>query len=278
MSDPFLIPIVAALSTVPGVVAIVLGGSRGRGTAGPHSDYDIGLYYRDARPINTDALGTAMSPLVDGGAPSVTRIGEWGRWINGGGWLVIQGQKTDLLYRELGRVEAVIADAHAGRFTMDYQVGHPHGFGSPILMGEIATCHLLHDPHGQAAKVKATTQPYPRALGDAIILRLGWEVGFAIDNARLAARRDEQNHVAGCAYRALSCLAQVIFAYNGRYLTNEKGAVAEAAAMPITISGLQASTAAVWRDIGKGQLDSAIDRLARLHEAMGQLDSATKAD
>ena len=61
---------------------------------------------------------------------------------------------------------------------------------------------------------------------------------IAVENAEIAVRRAEQTHIAGCAYRALCCVAQVLFALNGRYLINEKGAVAEAATCPITIEGL----------------------------------------
>src|SRR6266850_4857797 len=44
--------LVVALAPVPGIEAIALGGSRARGTATAHSDYDIGLYYRAGRPID----------------------------------------------------------------------------------------------------------------------------------------------------------------------------------------------------------------------------------
>uniref|UniRef100_UPI003F683C15 hypothetical protein n=1 Tax=Acinetobacter baumannii TaxID=470 RepID=UPI003F683C15 len=66
--------------------------------------------------------------LVDRpGETQVTAPGEWGPWINGGSWLSIGGRKVDLLYRDLGRVRAVIADCRAGAVSMDYQPGHPHG-------------------------------------------------------------------------------------------------------------------------------------------------------
>ena len=41
--------LVPALADVPGVNAIVLGGSRARGTATENSDYDLGLYYSAAK-------------------------------------------------------------------------------------------------------------------------------------------------------------------------------------------------------------------------------------
>lgn len=59
--DPFLQRLVSAFASVPGVEAIVLGGSRARGTAHGSSDYDIGLYYREAAPLDTDRLHRPQS-------------------------------------------------------------------------------------------------------------------------------------------------------------------------------------------------------------------------
>ncbi|HEX8699580.1 MAG TPA: nucleotidyltransferase domain-containing protein [Myxococcaceae bacterium] len=261
MEDRLLARVVEALRPLQGLAAIVLGGSRGRGTAGPASDYDIGLYYEPDAPFEVEALRSAIAPLVDDPSSTVTRFGEWGPWINGGGWLTIGGVEVDLLYRDLGRVRAVIADAREGRFSMNYQVGHPHGFCSTIWMGEVATCQPLFDPSGLIAELKRQAWPYPEALKQALVTRFGWEVDFAIDNAELAARRAERTHIAGCAYRALCCAAQVLFALNGRYLINEKGAIAEAATFPITIEGLNEAQAAIWKTLGDGDLQGALHRL-----------------
>jgi hypothetical protein len=264
MEDPVLARVVEALRPVEGLSALVLGGSRGRGTAGPGSDYDIGLYYEPDAPLDVVALRSAVAPLVDDPSSTVTPIDEWGPWINGGGWLSIGGAEVDLLYRDLGRVRGVIDDARRGHFSMNYQAGHPHGFCSTIWMGEVATCQPLFDPFGLIAELKSKTRSYPEALKDALVARFGWEVDFAIDNAEVAARRSERTHIAGCAYRALCCVAQVLFALNGRYLINEKGAVAEAATYPITIEGLAEAQAEIWKDIGDGDHERALRRLRNL--------------
>ena len=57
--------VVEALRPVRGLAALVLGGSRGRGTAGPAADYDIGLYYEPAAPLDVAALRSVVAPLVD---------------------------------------------------------------------------------------------------------------------------------------------------------------------------------------------------------------------
>ncbi len=268
MHDQLLTRLVEALRPVQGIAAVVLGGSRGRGTAGPNSDYDIGLYYEPDTPLDMKALDIAISPLRDNPSSTVTRIGEWGPWINGGGWITIGGTKVDLLYRDLEAVRAVIADAKVGHVTMHYQPGHPHGFCSAIWMGEVATCRVLHDPHGLVGRLKSETWPYPQALRDALIKCFGWEVDFAIENAEIAARRAESTHVAGCTYRALCCIAQVLFALNGQYLINEKGAVAEAATLPITLEGLTERAEDIWKSIGDRNFEGTLRRLNSLADRL----------
>jgi hypothetical protein len=270
--DPILQRIVPVLAEVPGVAAIALGGSRARGTATQTSDYDIGLYFSAARPLDTDRLLQAVRAVVDKpDTAQVTAIGGWGPWIVGGGWLTIDGNKVDLLYRNLDDVGRVIDACRAGEVTMHYQAGHPHGFCSAIWMGEVALCRPLHDPDGWLAALKAATSPYPSALRDALIRKFEWEILFAIENGELAAARAEQTHVAGCVYRALACTAQVLFALNERYLINEKGALQEAAQLPLTIPDIAKRASDIWRLVGSGELRAALAGLRAIERDVKQL-------
>ena len=165
VDDLLVARLTPTLADVPGVAAVVLGGSRARGTATESSDYDLGLYFHRRRPLDTETLLQAMRPLVDSPeTAAVTPIGEWGPWIVGGGWLRIASKKVDILYREIEAVDEVITDASAGRISMHYQPGHPHGFCSAHWMGEVALCRPLHDPDRVVDELKARTQPYPQAL------------------------------------------------------------------------------------------------------------------
>ena len=270
--DGLLQRVVTALAEVAGIVAIVLGGSRARGTAHEGSDYDIGLYFSSTLPLDTDQLLVAVKTLVDDpGAAKVTSVGEWGPWIVGGAWLSVERHKVDLLYRNVEEVGDVIEACRSGEISMHYQPGHPHGFCSAIWMGEIALCKVLHDASGTIAALKAKTMPYPAPLRDALIRRFAWEVLFAIENGELAAARDEQTHVAGCVYRALACVAQVLFALNGRYLINEKGGLEEAAMFPLTIRNLMGRTTQVWRLIGPGDFRRAFAMLRAMERELDEL-------
>jgi len=270
--DPLLARIVPALADVPGVAAIALGGSRARQTAHDASDYDIGLYFSTDQPLDTDRLLRIVKTLVDDpDAAAVTPIGEWGAWIVGGGWLSIAGQKVDLLYRCVEDVARAIDACRIGDIGMHYQAGHPHGFCSAIWMGEIALCQPLHDPQATIAGLKAIASPYPRPLREALIHRFQWEILFNIDNADIAASREEQMHIAGCTYRALACVAQVLFALNERYLINEKGALREAAGFPLTIPDLALRSADVWELIGNNEFEPALAILRAIDQELKAL-------
>lgn len=214
------------LSAVDGVRAIVLGGSRARGTGHASSDVDIGVYYESEDELDLQALEAFAGRIDDRGrAGLVTRPGEWGPWINGGGWLTVHSVPVDILYRDLDRVRKVMDDCVEGRITIDYQPGHPHGFANHMYVAENALCRPLWDPHGCVGALKSRAIPYPAKMREGIFAKFRWEAGFALTAARKAAYRSDVSYAAGCCFRAVSCLVQTLFAANRQYWMNEKGAV-----------------------------------------------------
>ncbi len=263
--EALLETLVAALAPVPGVAAIALGGSRARGTATPSSDYDIGLYYRGDQPIDVEALGRVATLLDDrGGEASVTPLGGWGPWIDGGGWLLVHGVHVDLLYRNLDRVAAAIDDAHDGKVDRYYQPGHPHAFLPTIYMGEVACARLLHDQQGELARLKARTMPYPCALATALRARFEWEATFSLENARKSLDRADVSYLAGCVFRSVACLCQTLFALNGIYLLNEKGAVGTVDGFAQRPKDFTRRVAGLYADLGRGAHALALDQLTAL--------------
>lgn len=221
--------VVAPLTRIPGIVAIVLGGSRARGTHRSTSDYDIGLYY-EAATFDIAALNRAAQMLDDSHRENLcTAIGGWGPWVTGGGWLVIDGQHVDFIYRDIARVARVIDECRAGVFTLNDQAGHPVGFPSSIYMGEVAVCQALWDPAGKLEELKAKTMPYPAALKQAIFRQMAWQVEFCLLLARGVLQRNDAYYIHALFVRGVTCLVHTLFALNEQWLLNEKGSVAMAA-------------------------------------------------
>jgi predicted nucleotidyltransferase len=88
--------VAARLAKIDGIEAVALGGSWSRGTARADSDIDLGLAYDGDLPFSISELAEAARELDDRHLPGlVTRIGEWGTAVNGGGWLLIDGNHVD---------------------------------------------------------------------------------------------------------------------------------------------------------------------------------------
>jgi predicted nucleotidyltransferase len=79
LTDSALADLAHRLLTVPGVVGVVLGGSRARGTHTEDSDTDLGLYYR--APLDTGRLGELAREVAG-------YRGDRDRWLGsvGGRW------------------------------------------------------------------------------------------------------------------------------------------------------------------------------------------------
>lgn len=219
--------IVNEIKTVSGVKAIVLGGSRARGTNHSASDIDLGIYYDAQRQLDLTKLAEVATKIDDEhGTDLITAIGGWGPWINGGGWLHIQSFPVDFLYRDLDTLNNVINSCLDGKVDIFYQPGHPNGFVSSIYLGEIAICQPLWDPEEIIAELKSRVSAYPIALQKAVIQKFAWEIDFSIGIAQKSIARADVVYAAGCCFRSVMCMLQVLFAINKEHWLNEKGAVA----------------------------------------------------
>ena len=64
------------------------------------SDIDIGIYYK-SESFDITAINQIATELDDENRNNlVVPPGAWGDWINGGGWLVINGYHVDLILRD----------------------------------------------------------------------------------------------------------------------------------------------------------------------------------
>jgi predicted nucleotidyltransferase len=228
----------ARLGKVEGIEAVVLGGSHASDTASDDSDIDLGLYYEPDSPPSIAVLNALAAEVDDRHQPDlVTEIGEWGPWINGGAWLIVEGKRVDWLFRDLARVRQAVEDCSAGRITCDYQPGHPHGFHNHMYMAEVHIARVLFECEGALTALQEQTTPYPSRLRAAVIRKYAWEAGFSLEVARKPAARGDVAYVTGSLYRTIACLVQVLFALNERYFLNEKRSVAIASGLPLSPTG-----------------------------------------
>jgi hypothetical protein len=200
------------LREIPGVVAVTLGGSRPSGSAAADSDWDFGLYYRgEIRADDVRALG------FEG---RVFDPGEWGRFMNGGAWLTVEGQRVDLLYRDVDVVQGWIDEAEAGRYEVDQLAGSLAGMASYVLVGELATAEVL------AGELPRPSFPQPLRESAARRWRAG--AAFSLALAETAADRHDVVSCAGLLAKAAIEAAQAALAERGEWALNEKSIVRKA--------------------------------------------------
>jgi Predicted nucleotidyltransferases len=217
-----------------GVAGVVLGGSRARATHNADSDYDVGVYYSGADALDLPALASAAQDLDDEHRGDlIAPPGAWGNWVNGGGWLVVDGKHVDIILRDVDRVGQAVEDCRAGRVSAHYQTGHPHAYINAMYAGELAIARVLAETDGRLGALKAKTLPYPEALREAILNTFVFEMGFSLMLAQANIGKEDCYYVAAHVVRAISCLNQVLFAVNREYCINEKKAVRMIAGFPL---------------------------------------------
>ena len=236
----------ARLVAVEGVEAVLLGGSRARGDHLPGSDYDLGLYYRP--PLDVAALGR-LARDVTGQAVEVTVPGGWGPWVDGGGWLDVDGVRVDWIYRNVERVRRAWVDAQAGRFSFHRQPGHQLGVPDFAYIGEVALGVVLADRTGEVTALHDAAAAYPSALTTTLVAGL-WEPTFEIAAAHKATARGDTVYVAGVIVHALLLCAHALHGRAGRWLISEKGAIVSAGRLDVSPPDFAARCHAVLATLG----------------------------
>jgi len=198
--------IVEQLAAIPGVVAVTLGGSRAAGRARPDSDWDFGLYYRGA--IDTDAVRRLGYP------GTVVEPGEWGRLVNGGAWLVVDGTRVDVLYRDVDVVEHWMREAAAGRYERDHVEGYLAGMTTYVLAGELAVNRVLRGTLPRPS--------FPDALAASAPGRWFGSATFSLAVAGTQLERGDTTAALGLTVKALVATSQGVLAARREWALNEK--------------------------------------------------------
>jgi len=174
------------------------------------------LYYRGG--INSDDVRAL------GYTGYVAEPGEWGRLVNGGGWLEIEGQRVDVLYRDLNVAEYWVKEAQQGRFEVDNVAGHIVGLPTYVLVGELALGRVL---------VGDLERPsFPDALRSSAPPWWEGNASFSLMYAEGYARRGEVTAFAGSLARATMAVAHARFVQRGMWALNEKRLVQRAGLEP----------------------------------------------
>ncbi len=220
--DKLVNKIVNELKKIPQIKAIVLGGSYATGTQRPDSDLDLGLFYNEYDPIKKADIEIAITNLGANNHDIIAEIGEWGKWMNGGVWLIIEGKRVDFIYRNIQFVDKTIDDCLRGKVETDYYQQPAYGFFNYIYCAEIEVNKPLFDPEKIITQLKHKVSSYPIVLKNNIIKFFLWDTQFSLSRAQKSAKRSEYHVVYGCVTRIINDLIQVTYALNKTFYFGEK--------------------------------------------------------
>lgn len=232
--------IVSELKQVPGVAAVVLGGSHCTGMANESSDLDLGLYYHPSSPFSVDDIRTIANRFNVGNDATVTDFYGWGAWVNGGAWITSADGEVDILYRNISQVYTTIEKAKNGVWETDYGQQPPYGFSSIIYLAETLNCVALHDPDRVIEGLKKEVAVYPPQLKQAVVQQSLWAAQFALWQADKFAAKNDVYSATGCFTRISKNLTDALFALNERYPMGDKNALTILAREQKTPHGLEA--------------------------------------
>lgn len=200
----------AELGTQHDVVAVALGGSRAAGGHHAGSDWDLGVYYRGAVSLARLARHGEVHPP-----------GSWGRLMNGGAWLTLNGLKVDILLRDLDVVLHWAEEARRGRYEVDALLGYAAGAPTYMLLSELAVSRTVAGALPEAG-------PYPDALAETGERRWRVHAEFSLAHALMRAERGDVTGVAAQAAKAVLEAAHARACLARHWILNEKGLVERA--------------------------------------------------
>ena len=163
---------------------------------------------------------------------TVVEPGEWGRLLNGGARLTVEGQRVELLYRDLDVVRHRLDDAEAGRYEVDQVDGYLAGMASYALAAELALAEVLA---GELPR-----PGFPDALRRVAPARWRRSAALSQTIAHTAAERHDVVACAGLLAKAAVEAAEAALAERGEWVLNEQGIVRRAA-LGARVEGIMAA-------------------------------------
>jgi hypothetical protein len=204
--------LIESLIGIPGVVAVARAGGEDVARPAPGAEPAYLLYYRG----RLDA-GDLRKLRFEG---EVAKPGTWGRLMNGGASLTVEGRRVDLLYRDRDAVEHWVAEASGGRFEIDAVDGWVAGLPTYVLVGELA--------RGEALAGELPRPEFPDALRESATRRWRDTAARVLAIAGSLAPRGDVAGCAGLLAKAAVAAAQARLAERGEWAVSEGGIVRRA--------------------------------------------------
>jgi hypothetical protein len=208
-TDPVLERIVAAMSHLPGYVAMSLGGSIQAGLADERSDYDIHVFWR--APLAKPSLRARYLEAIADPDRVRVDIRSWGLED----WVYVDGKLVELIYFNLDELQSHVAQAYTTGLSDE-------GFATALLY-TIASGRPLFDATGEIAALRQRLNTeFPEPTRDLLLRHHTPLLGIYVKHLRLAQTRGDLLSVQHRRYTVQMVFFNLLFTLNRRYHPGEK--------------------------------------------------------
>jgi predicted nucleotidyltransferase len=196
--------IVMALTDLPGVAAIAVGGSAAAGFADEFSDFDLYVYYHEPLAASADRAAR-LRTLADEGTLEVG-IPTFGLEDH----LRVQKKLVELVYLNLDRLIADVDHAYSqGLISEGYTTG---------LLYILFRNQVFHDATGEVTALRARLQAtYPEPTRTRLLRTHPQLLRYYLEQMRIAQRRDDLLFVQHMRYNIQMIFFNLLFALNRQY-------------------------------------------------------------
>ncbi|MBD3316787.1 MAG: hypothetical protein GF344_13450 [Chitinivibrionales bacterium] len=234
---PVTYKILETLKRCADVQGIAVVGSYATGTQRPDSDIDICAFYDTT--LDTRALAHSIANEFNLSVSDVplTPLGGWGKWVDGGGWLTLEGQRVDIVYRNITRLEWVIKNVNAGEIELDYLQVPAFGYFNFTWVAELQATDPIFDPEGRITRLIDRSTAFPAPLQKKCTELFLHIAQFASDIGKKTFAREEWYTARPCCDRAIWATCVALYAANAVWIPAEKRVMKEIDRLPFVPKG-----------------------------------------
>lgn len=257
--------LIHALSSIKGVVAVGLGGSRGLGIANEDSDYDFVLFRDGGELLAAPTLVNAIKPFT--GSEKIQDDAGFVR-------AQISGKKVDLFQKDLDLIEQELYLAKSGKFRWSIRQLFPHGDLSTCLISHIMYLDLCYEKSQCLSKLRKLAEPFPFLLMNSLINTFLTQSSITLIHARKIKKADDSQYLIALCSAFVFFSNIIIFTINKRYPVLEKGGSKIINGFSQQPNNYEQRISNIFKASVDGNLKIAISELSDLQEELSAL--ATK--
>ncbi len=249
--------LIVALSSIPGVVGVGLGGSRGLGIADNNSDYDFILFRNGGDHIHVDKIVDAINKHKESSADS---------------------HKIEVFETDLHQVAKEIEFAKQGKFIWSTKQLFPHGDLSTNQISHIMYLYLCAERDNSVTRLRQLAEPFPEKLKHGLIKFFLSQAKITLIHASKIRRKEDLQYLVSLCSSFVFFTNIVLFALNNRYPVTEKGGASLAFRLPLTIHNYQQRIPLLFTNTCSGNYGLVVTELAAMFDELKSLTEKTSLD